>query len=183
LKEELSQICGLVGLDFWNADSYEPEGRTAILELAKRQIVLSEVVRTYTLVDEYLNTAMCHYFFGKQRGFIRLWRTKRFQVFNYHVIEELSLLQKLRFVQAVRKIPNRVKEAIERLNALRNGLAHAFFPENLRRSQPRYRGKDIFSLEGTRIFQEDMEEVCDYFINREILGSPEEWKPSPLAPR
>jgi hypothetical protein len=174
LTEELHQISGLLGLDFWNAESYEAEGRTTILELAKRQIVLSEVVRAYTLVDEYLNTSMCHHFFGKQRSFGKLWKTKRFQVFNYHVIEELSLLQKLRLVHGVGKIPKKTSQTIQRMNALRNGLAHAFFPENLRKSQPRYRGKDIFSLEGIHLFHEDMGEVYEYFMNREFIGSGEE---------
>ena len=182
LAEELHQISELLGLDFWNAESYEPEGRTTILELAKRQIVLSEVVRAYTLVDEYLNTSMCHYFFGKQRSFIKLWKTKRFQVFNYHVIEELSLLQKLRLVHGVRKIPKKTSQTIQRMNALRNGLAHAFFPENLRKSQPRYRGKDIFALEGIRLFHEDMAEVYGHFIIREFIGTPEEWKPRQHEP-
>jgi hypothetical protein len=177
LTEELHQIYELLGLDFWNAESYEAAGRTTVLELAKRQVVLSEVVRAYTLVDEYLNAAMCHYFFGKQRSFITLWSTKKFQIFNYHIIEELSLLQKFRLVHAVRNVPRKVRDFVERLNALRNGLAHAFFPENLRKSQPSYRGKGIFSLEGLHLFCEDMGEVRDYFLEREFLGTPEERKP------
>jgi hypothetical protein len=62
-------------------------------------------------------------------------------------------------------------------------MAHALFPENLHRSQPRYRGRDIFSLEGVRILHEDMGEVRDYFMKREFLGTPEEWKPSQPEPR
>ena len=59
---------------------------------------------------------------------------------------------------------------IERLNALRNGLAHAFFPENLKKSKPEWKGKKIFSLEGLRFFLDDMAKLDGYFLHL----SPEE---------
>lgn len=68
------------------------------------------------------------FFFGHKRSFIELWKTKLFKLFNYHVLEELSLMAKLRFVKSISKVPKSVAADIERLNALRNGLAHAFFP-------------------------------------------------------
>jgi hypothetical protein len=44
------------------------------------------VITRYTLVDEYLNVRIAHYFFGRKKSFIKLWKTKRFKVFNYHVL-------------------------------------------------------------------------------------------------
>ena len=55
---------------------------------------------------------------------------------------------------------------IERLNALRNGIAHAFFPENLRSSKPSWKGKDIFSLEGVAQFMEDLSDLQDFFLRK-----------------
>jgi hypothetical protein len=146
LITELHEISALLHLDFYTADQYPTEGRTTLLELAKRQIVLGEVVRAFTMVDELLNTAMCHYFFGKQKSSIQLWKTKKFQIFNHHILEELHPLQKLRLVKAVGQVPAGISQDLERLCALRNGLAHTFFPENLRKSRPQWKGKDIFSL-------------------------------------
>ena len=163
LINEIEQICQALRLDFGNAGNYGADERTTQLELIKRQIVLGEVVRAYTLVDENLNVAMCHFFFGKQRSFIRLWRTKRFRVFNHHIIEELPLLPKLRLVKALRSVDSRITQDIERLNALRNGLAHAFFPENLRKTKPEWKGKDIFSLDGIQAFTEDIRKIYEYF--------------------
>lgn len=57
-------------------------------------------------------------------------------------------------------------EDINRLNTLRNAIAHAFFPENLRSSKPTWKGKDIFSIEGLRQFSEDIAKIDDYFIYR-----------------
>jgi hypothetical protein len=41
-----------------------------------------------------------------------------------------------------------ISNDIDRLNALRKERAQAFFPENLKRSNPESTGKSIFSLEG-----------------------------------
>jgi len=119
---------------------------------------------SYTLVDELLNSRIARYFFGRSRTFPQLWRTKRFTVFNHHVLEELSLLKKLRLVQAVSRVPGPIVKDIERLNALRNGLAHAFFPENLTSARPQWKGKSILSTEVVERFAEDMYAVFDYFM-------------------
>ena len=73
-------------------------------------------------------------------------------------------MQKLRHVKSIKKMPRNILSAIERLNALRNGLAHAFFPENLRKSKPKWKGKDIFSLEGVKALGEDFDDVVEFFF-------------------
>jgi hypothetical protein len=85
-----------------------------------------------------LNLILCHYFFGREKSTIQLWKTKKFQLFNHHVLEELSLMAKFRFAKSIAKMPKGVAGDVDRLNALRNGLAHAFFPENLKRSKPEW---------------------------------------------
>ncbi len=52
---------------------------------------------------------------------------------------------------------------LERLNALRNGLAHALFPENLKKSKPTWKGKNVFSIEVLKAMQEDVDEVATFF--------------------
>ena len=118
----------------------------------------------YTLIDEFLNTRIAHFFFGRKKPFWKLWRTKRFRLFNYHVLEELSLLKKLQLVRAITPIPSAIRDDIERLNSLRNGIAHAFFPENLKKAKPVWKGENIFTLKGVRQFQDDMRKVIDYFL-------------------
>jgi hypothetical protein len=162
--KEIDEIAGLLGLDYQNIREYEKEARTPHLERIKRHFIIGEVVRRYTLIDEFLNMRLCDYFFGRKRSYIRLWKTKRFRLFNYHVIEELTLMAKLRFVKSVAKVPKAVAADIERLNALRNGLAHAFFPENLKRAKPQWKGKKIFTVNGLRGFMDDISRVDNYFL-------------------
>lgn len=174
LVGELHQMFELVHLDFWNVQNSDAEDRTTRLELVMRQIVTGEVVRAFTVVDEYLNVALCHYYFGKRKSFITLWRTKKFKLFNHHVLRELHPLQKLRLVKSIRAVPSGISRDIDRLRVLRNGIAHAFFPENLRKSQPIWKGEGIFGFKGLQCFCEDMERVFDYFWQRELAGSANE---------
>jgi hypothetical protein len=170
LLRELEEITSLLKLDYRDIRSYEPAARTPLLERMKRQFIIGEVITSYTLTDEHLNARIAQFFFGRKKSFIMLWKTKRFKVFNYHVLEELSLMAKLRFVKSISTVPKAVAADIERLNALRNGLAHAFFPENLRRSKPEWKGKNIFTIEGLRAFLEDMTKIGAFFLHL----SPEE---------
>lgn len=160
---ELEQIASLLRLDYAQIKEYEPEERTTRLEVMKRHLIIGEVVMQYTLIDEYLSTRLCDYFFGRGQNYIKLWKTKKFRNFNYYVLESLSLMEKLRFVKAITKLPKSVAADIERINSLRNGLAHAFFPENLRAAKPVYKGKNIFTLEGIRLFVDDMVKLFCYF--------------------
>jgi hypothetical protein len=164
LVRELRELYDLLSLDFYDIKLYRKGQRTTRLELMKRAIVRAEVVTAYTLVDEYLASELSVHFFGTEKGFPALWKTKRFRLFNYHFLEELSLLPKLRYVKALRKIPRGIAADIEKLNALRNGIAHAFFPENLKRSRPVWDGKSVFSLEGLKAFVADMGTVKAFFI-------------------
>jgi len=76
-------------------------------------------------------------------------------------------LEKLRLIRAVKKVPKGVAGSIQELNTVRNALAHAYFPENLLKAKPNWKGQSIFSLNGLTAFQRDMFQVRDYFMNKE----------------
>lgn len=166
LLKELDELADIFGLDYQNIREYNREARTPILEIMKNKVVRGQVILWYTVVDEFLNDEICHYYFGRKRSFISLWKTKRFQLFNHYILEELYPLQKLRLVKAIRQVPKAVSRNIEALNILRNGLAHAFFPENLRKSKPLWKGKSIFSLDGAKQFQDDMLTIHEDLLRR-----------------
>jgi hypothetical protein len=164
LVKELRDLTSLLGLDFEDIKLYRKKERTARLEVMKRHFIRGEVVHRYTLVDEELGVLLTYYFFGPKANFIRLWKTKRFKNFNYYVLEVLSFMEKLRFVKEIIPVPKRIAADIERLNNLRNGIAHSYFPENLRSARPTWKGKGIFSLDGLKAFQEDIYEIHQFFV-------------------
>lgn len=126
LVAELEKISDLLGLDWRRMKDYNRDSPTPQLERMKRHLVIGEIVMQYTLIDEYLNVALCHHFFGRKKSFIKLWKTKKFQSFNYNILEGLFLVEKLRYVKSFKKIPKGIAKDIEQINVLRNGLAHAF---------------------------------------------------------
>lgn len=58
----------------------------------------------------------------------------------------------------VRRCPNRPTPS------RRTTLAHASFLENLQKSRPEWKRKNIFTAEGWRIFRDDMEKIGDHFL-------------------
>jgi len=172
LLAELRELADLFSLDFENITRYEPEARKARLQLMRNQLIRSQVILWYTFTDELLSHRISALYFPIRRRGMKLWKTKRFRLFNHHVLEELSLLQKLRFARAVKELPRPVIHTIEQLNMVRNGLAHAFFPENLKKSKPVWRGKDLFTLDGAKAMSDDMRVVIDeLFGDFEVYGN------------
>ena len=52
--------------------------------------------------------------------------------------------------------PIGVERGIQDLNTLRNASTHAFFPENLKKSKPTWKDKNIFSLAALTAFETDV---------------------------
>ncbi|MFI5153957.1 MAG: hypothetical protein ACHQET_11525, partial [Chitinophagales bacterium] len=104
--------------------------------------------------------------FGKKKSYIKLWKTKRFKNFNYYILERIYLLNKLDLVKEIVKVPRNIENSIRAINDLRNGLAHSFFPENLRRNKPLYKGKSIYTTEGIQKLQEDNLEISNFLFKK-----------------
>jgi hypothetical protein len=171
LLGELREIAALTRLNYADIRGYPRREWTHRLKFMKNQLIRSQVIIDYALVDELLGSEICYYFFGRKSDFIRLWKTKRFRAFNYYVVEVLTLTEKLRLVKEIRKVPKAVAKNIEGLNALRNGLAHTLFPENLRSSKPIYKGRDIFTVQGLAFFIGEMGKVSDFFLHHNLWAS------------
>lgn len=166
LVRELDEIVVRLRMNYREIERYEPAERTPRLKPVRDHLVRGQIVIAYTLVDEFLNVILCDHFFGRKRSHIKLWRTKRFKDFNYFFLQKLSLMEKLAYVRAIREVSKPIRRDVEQLNSLRNGIAHAFFPENLRSAKPKWKGLDIFSLDGVKLFVDDLADVHDYFTRR-----------------
>lgn len=158
---ELNEINEILGIDYQNIEDYEKEARTPYLKMAMDHIIRSAVIIEYKLIDENLHMLICDYFFGKKKNYTRLWKTKKFQSFNQYILEKLFPLNKLELAQQICKIPENIVNDIYKINDLRNGLAHSFFPENLRKNKPIYKGKRIHTSEGIKLFMEDSIKLID----------------------
>lgn len=177
LVTQLTALARLTQIDFDQIRRYPRSRRTAMLKHMFREIVRGEVVGWYTVVDEALGSTLAEYFFGRT-DFPTLWKTRRFQRFNYFVLERLYPLNKLDLVREVYRVPKKYAEAIGRLNDLRNAMAHSFFPENTRRFRPvegsdrrhstvTWRSGDLFTVDGLTLFVTEMEDLLA-FLTRQL---------------
>lgn len=164
LLNEIKELIEIVGIDHDNLEDYEKDFITPHLERVKDHLIRSAVIMDYALIDEHLNMVLVNYFFGKKSQVIKLWKTKKFKNFNYFILEKLYLLNKLDLACEIISIPGDIVSDIRKLNDLRNGLAHTFFPENLRRNKPIYKGKSVYTMEGFRAYQADTEKANSFFV-------------------
>ena len=173
LKREIEEIASIISMDHWNILEYDEEARMPYLELMKNKLVRADIIMKYTLIDEFLTVIIVHFYFprkNKNTSFREQWRGKRFQIFNHYLMEETYLLSKMRVVRAIDEIPPKVRDIIEGINALRNAVAHSFFPEN-RRQYARYKkvvykNMDIYTTAGVRQISDDFDAVSEYLRTR-----------------
>ena len=171
LMKELDNIFSLIGMDYWEIGKYSKESRTGHLEFQRCQVITGQIISDYTFINEMVNLAVCIYFFRVGKRSIG-WKSEKLQNFNYYILESRSLLEKFRIVKSVYGIPKNIVRDVERLNALRNVVAHKLFPENIedfgKKRKAVYKGKDIFTLEGIKMFREDMVRVVDFLASMEV---------------
>ena len=168
LRKEAEEIAQMAQVDFWNIEKNleEAQWRTVGFRMAIAHLVTAEVITRYTLLDEILGNYLCQYFFKKPGQRFINWKQKKFRLFVHFMLDEMYLLKKMQMVHAIRPLPKDVRETIQKVNAIRNAMAHSFFPENRREHfQTRkvlYAGKDIRTVEGLRKFKDDCHDAYDY---------------------
>jgi hypothetical protein len=131
IQKDLRAIVEELGFEYENILETKREYRSIALHRTRVTMIRGFIVEKYVMIDERLSSVICRFFFDTD-NFIRLWETKRFTFFNYYILEKMSLREKFVLAKAIRKMPNAVADAIERINAARNIVAHNFFPENVR---------------------------------------------------
>jgi hypothetical protein len=175
---ELQEISKLVCVDFWNVENTKDDDdvKDILLELARDRLIRSDIVYSYVLVDELLCELIARYFFDPTKSSIELWETPQFKMFNYHVLEGMPLLRKLALVKECNDIPRPIEEIIALTNMVRNAVAHSFFPMNKRdfkrSGKVTYEGKDIFTVEGLKIFNDDVNKAVGCLSNL-AFGAPD----------
>jgi len=175
---ELEEISKLTNVDFWNVENLYDDNdvRNIVLDLAKDRLVRSDVVYTYVLIDELLCDIIVQYFFGPTKTSFHLWKSKKFVKFNCHILESMSLLKKLGLAKECKDIPKSIEQIITATNIIRNAVAHSFFPMNKRdfrkTAKVTYKGRDIFTLDGLRLFGDDTDKAVACLSNL-AYGAPD----------
>ncbi len=163
LADEAIAIAQLVGV---NVDEIKDKSDV-------RLVLAAEVVTQYALIDEILAEIIVRYFFDIEPDvlhFEKAWKTEKFKIFVHHILDEMVLPKKLSIVRAIGPVPNEVSKIIDRINAVRHGLAHSSFPENRKENRATgevlYAAADIRSLDRLRQFKDDADTAYRYLHDR-----------------
>ena len=169
LLADIQDAYSIAHIDPSGIEEYGRQWRTTILQLILRKVIIGYVVNTYTFIDEQMSDAICRIYFNKPRKpihFGRLWKTKKFKSFVHNGLDNLYPLHKMKLLHDVNPMPKEFRDTIQRVNDVRNALAHTFFPENRRsykeHKKVMYRGVDLFTLAGLQRFEEDRQRLTDY---------------------
>ncbi len=173
LFREADGIARLTQLNYRMIEEADPDARIPLLRNAINKMIVAEMVTRYTLLDEILSDLIARYFFKQPKNLLhfgKLWRTKKFETFTHHVLDEMYLLKKMELVHAIDPLPSQTTKTIRRVNALRNAFAHSFFPENRKEHRKNkkvlYSGKDIRTAEGLELFLNDWHPTWTYLARR-----------------
>jgi hypothetical protein len=173
LVAEIRELSAVADMNHWDIESYPAPLRTIFLEIMKNKLIRSDVIFKYAVIDELLAVLICHQFFPKPKPgetFKALWKTKKFRLFVHFILDDMYLLAKLKVVHGIKPLPKEIRDNIERINALRNGLAHSLFPENRRQYMQHgkviYRGLDISSKQGLEKLSNDFDTIQKYLSRR-----------------
>lgn len=141
----------------------DPDLVIPALNSMKDQIVRSEVIYEYTMIDMELDYVLDRHFFGAGKKLIQARRTKRFKTYNL-MLRNIYIMQKLAIVRTFKSVPKAIVSNVAAINDLRNGLAHTFNIAELKAAKRSYKGHDIFKKDGLSIFRNDAEEIRYFFM-------------------
>lgn len=167
LVGEIDYLIDRFGLDHKSVERYERAAIGPMLKSMKDHYIRGQIISDHAFIDELLGSIICKCFFDPAKSFIKLWRTKKFKMFNYFVLEKMGFRQKVDLVENLANIRSDVTSKLNRLNTLRNAYAHAFFPENLRgKKRHLYNGKSMSSREGIDEYIQDRDDVVKYLFKK-----------------
>jgi hypothetical protein len=165
---EIEELLRLGSYD-WRVveELYEPDARLGQLKRIKLDFIRMKVIGDYVFADELLSVIIVAYFFPL-KDFPMRWKNKKMLTFMHFIMEELFMLRKLALVREIRRFDKRMVEMLQSLNALRNAMAHSFFPEMKRdyrkTRKVTWKGQSIYTTQGMQQFDTDMRNLLDYLF-------------------
>jgi hypothetical protein len=161
-------IARLIGVDRLNITLSQIQAEVAITKM-----VTAHVVTRYTLVDQVLADTIFTYFFNVEppnQRFENEWSVDAHRIFFHHIMDETFLLKKLSIVHAINPVPPDTTRIIQRMNGLRNALAHSFIPESrkeyMKAGKVLYANVDIRTPAGIQKFNEELDSALNYLYAR-----------------
>ncbi len=136
------------------------------LEGQKRQLITVLILGAYLQIDAKMSILVANFFFhhcSKEWEVVqKVTNSKEFLVFSKKLLNEMPFLRKISIIKEFVSIPKEMLTTINKLNDLRNAIAHSAIPEQLGEDRVKYKGKLIFSLLGAKLIKQDVKKVMSF---------------------
>ena len=160
---EYKELLSIAHLDAEYILSQDSKLITSGLKDIMEQIIRSEIIKRYTMIEYQLeHTIEDYFFYNRSRDYNRVMRTRRYKTFH-DIIQRLSTRDKLKILCSLYDIPNNICKTIHAINDIRNVVAHSFFIFDLKKQRRLYKKINVFTLKGIEKFCDDAIEVHYFF--------------------
>ncbi len=142
------------------------------LDGQQKQLVNNIILNTYLQINLKLDILVSNFFFNHcQNNYepvVEITTSNRFKVFQSYILDEMPFLRKLSILKTFTVIPKEVIKNIEKINDLRNAVAHSLIPEKLKNDRTLYSGKSIYTKEGINLFNKEVRITLN-FLQKEFV--------------
>lgn len=172
LQAELDEVIELAGLKKIEIPEDLTKPYITILpdiEKQKRRIITMMVLGEYLQIDSKMSVLVTNFFFkhcqGTWEATQSIVETTEFEVFQKKIVNEMPFLRKLSILKEIYEIPKDIVSKVNKVNDLRNAIAHSLVPENLEHNRTLYNEQSIFTNAGIKAFLTDVQSVMDFLQN------------------
>ncbi len=136
------------------------------LEGQKRQLIRMMILESYLQIDAKMSILVTDFLFhhcqDKHEDMVKITNSKEYLVFTDKLLKEMPFIRKVVVIKGFIAVPSDITSNLNKINDLRNAIAHSLIPENLGNERVLYKGKKVFSLEGAKLFNKDVSKIMTY---------------------
>ena len=176
--ERIHKLAGLKKIKVWRKDK-----RTRVLsdlEGQKRRLITMIVLDSYLQIDNKMGILITNFFFNHcqkiDKVVQKITSSSEFKVFQSSILNEMPFMRKISTLKKIIDVPKYITADINRINDLRNAIAHSLIPETLENDRTSYKRKSIFSIEGVETLDKDTEKIMSFLQNHFVQAFEENKK-------
>lgn len=166
---ELNEIMFFLGYGYPKSIGDYPESSSTKIgiELDIKTLVTGYVIRVHIELDEVLSEYISDYFLPMDSDpEINKKILDKRRLLKWNILDYLPFNRKVDFFNDTRKSKENAPSNLHEINNVRMAVAHIFWPELRKTDRSVYRGKNIFSFEGLKIFADDANKAVSFVIEQ-----------------
>jgi hypothetical protein len=165
-QKEIGNLLKIVGLEKIEDGGPRDIYTFTNLEGQKRRLIRMMILEDYLQIDSKMSILVTDFLFHhcqkEYEDMLKVTTSKEYLVFTDKLLKEMPFLRKVAVIKGFLSVPSDIVSGLNKINDLRNAIAHALIPESLGEERVLYKGELIFSLKGAKLFNKDTTKIMTY---------------------